>query len=145
MVAWAVPYATDERSLLANSDVEVFTGGGPVVTDAPSSGEPGTAAIPLFSLPRDVQVVGLPHLNVTVTGTGAGTHLFFKLVDREADRVLDLHCLCDVQQLAGLADQTQPRQPPEQVVDQLNKRAGADDSRRSAPFRERNVEQFLPR
>ena len=62
----------------------------PVVTDAPSAGEPGTASIPLFAPKRDVQVVGIPHVIVTITGTGAGTHLFFKLVDREANRVVDL-------------------------------------------------------
>jgi ABC-2 type transport system ATP-binding protein len=62
----------------------------PVVTDGPSAGEPGTASIPVFGATRNTQVVGIPHLNVAVTGTGAGTHLFFKLVDREANRVLDL-------------------------------------------------------
>jgi ABC-2 type transport system ATP-binding protein len=61
-----------------------------VVADAPSGGEPGTGTIPVLTAPRPTQIVGIPHADVTVTGFGAGTHLFFKLVDREANRVLDL-------------------------------------------------------
>jgi ABC-2 type transport system ATP-binding protein len=63
----------------------------PVVTDAPSlAGDPGTGSVPVLAAARDTQVVGIPHVDGTITGAGAGTHLFFKLVDREANRVLDL-------------------------------------------------------
>jgi ABC-2 type transport system ATP-binding protein len=62
----------------------------PVVTDAPSGGEPGTGTIPVLTAAKDTTVFGIPHATVAVSGTGAGTHLFFKLVDREANRVLDL-------------------------------------------------------
>jgi ABC-2 type transport system ATP-binding protein len=66
------------------------TGVDSVVTDAPSGGEPGTGTIAVLTALRPTQIVGIPHADVTVTGVGAGTHLFFKLVDREANRVLDL-------------------------------------------------------
>jgi ABC-2 type transport system ATP-binding protein len=63
----------------------------PVVTDAPSiSGDPGTGTLPVLTATKATQVVGIGHVTGTVTGVGAGTHLFFKLVDREANRVLDL-------------------------------------------------------
>jgi ABC-2 type transport system ATP-binding protein len=63
----------------------------PIVTDAPSlSGDPGTGTVPVLTATKATQVVGIPHITGTVTGVGAGTHLFFKLVDREANRVLDL-------------------------------------------------------
>jgi ABC-2 type transport system ATP-binding protein len=63
----------------------------PVVTDAPSiSGDPGTGTLPVLTATKATQVVGIGHVMGTVTGVGAGTHLFFKLVDREANRVLDL-------------------------------------------------------
>lgn len=37
-----------------------------------------------------LQVLGIPHAWITYSGTGPGTHLFFKLVDREANQVIDL-------------------------------------------------------
>ena len=35
-------------------------------------------------------IVGIPHVRLAVSGVGLGTHLFFKLVDREANQVIDL-------------------------------------------------------
>src|SRR5438045_4095320 len=56
----------------------------PIVTDAPSiSGDPGTGTVAVLTATKNTQVVGIPHATGTVTGVGAGTHLFFKLVDRE--------------------------------------------------------------
>src|SRR4051794_9020115 len=63
---------------------------GPVTTDSPSSGQPDTVTIPVLATAGGVQLVGLPHVDLDVSGTGLGTHLFFKLVDREANRVVDL-------------------------------------------------------
>ena len=59
------------------------------------------------------------------------------------DRVLGFHRLGDVEQLARFADQAEPRQPAEQIVEQLAERAGADDPPRPAAFGERHVEQLL--
>src|SRR4051794_25063328 len=62
-----------------------------VVTDGPSGGQPDTVTIAVLDTgDRGRLVVGLPHVDLDVTGTGLGAHLFFKLVDREANRVLDL-------------------------------------------------------
>ena len=61
------------------------------------------------------------------------------------DRVLGFHRLGDVEQLAGFADQAQPRQPSKQVVDQLAERAGPDDPPRLAALGQRHVEQLLLR
>jgi ABC-2 type transport system ATP-binding protein len=62
-----------------------------VTTDGPSiSGDPGTGTVPVLTATKATQIVGIPHVTGTMTGVGAGTHLFFKLVDREANRVLDL-------------------------------------------------------
>ena len=61
----------------------------PVVTDGYSS-DPGTLTIPVYGgRATDSTVIGIPHISGTVTGAGAGAHLFFKLVDREAKTVLD--------------------------------------------------------
>lgn len=60
----------------------------PIVTDGYSS-DPGTLSVPVFQATAATTVVGIPHLSLTVSGAGAGAHLFFKLVDRESKAVLD--------------------------------------------------------
>ena len=62
----------------------------PIVTDGPSGGQPDTATVPVLAAAGATQIVGIPHVDLDVTGTGLGTHLFFKLVDREAAQVVDL-------------------------------------------------------
>jgi ABC-2 type transport system ATP-binding protein len=67
-------------------------GTGTVLAASPSgANDPGTLTVDT-GIVGDGQktIVGIPHVVLTVSGTGLGTHLFFKLVDREASQVLDL-------------------------------------------------------
>src|ERR1041384_3657054 len=51
--------------------------------------DPGTLTIPTDIAPG-ATIAGIPSVTVHLSGTGAGAHLFFKLVDREANQVVDL-------------------------------------------------------
>jgi len=67
-------------------------GTGTVLAASPSgANDPGTLTVDT-GIVGDGQktIVGLPRVVLNVSGTGLGTHLFFKLVDREANQVLDL-------------------------------------------------------
>jgi hypothetical protein len=63
-----------------------------VLAATPSgSGDPGTLTVDTGIVGDGRKtIVGLPYVRLSVSGTGLGTHLFFKLVDREANQVLDL-------------------------------------------------------
>ena len=62
----------------------------PVVTDAATAGEPGTMVVPVLDdAAADRQIVGIGHVSGRISGTGPGTNLIFKLVDREAGQVLN--------------------------------------------------------
>lgn len=64
---------------------------GPVVTDASTAGEPGTMSVHvLTNAEADTQIVGIGHVNGTITGAGSGTNLIFKLVDTQTGHVIDL-------------------------------------------------------
>jgi ABC-2 type transport system ATP-binding protein len=55
------------------------------------AGDPGTLTVDTGIVGDGSKtIVGLPHVRLSVSGTGLGTHLFFKLVDREASQVIDL-------------------------------------------------------
>ncbi|MFN2610610.1 MAG: CocE/NonD family hydrolase [Actinomycetota bacterium] len=60
----------------------------PLVTDGYST-DPQTINIEITTTSDRTTVVGIPHISGTVTGLGAGAHLFFKLADRESKTVLD--------------------------------------------------------
>jgi ABC-2 type transport system ATP-binding protein len=74
------------------------TGAGPAgidtaVTDgATSSSDPGQVTVPILTAPAkaDVPIVGIGHVNATVTVSGAVTELFFRLIDKNTGGVLDL-------------------------------------------------------
>ena len=75
----------------------------PVVSDgvAPPT-DPGSITVPVLAAGRSaVDVVGEPHADLDVTIDGPGVHLFFKLVDREANQVVDLQA--ESLRLGGLA------------------------------------------
>lgn len=63
----------------------------PLVTDAASqAGDPSALTVPVFTAKRDTMVVGEGHVNLDVTVAGSSTDLFFKLVDKNSGKVLDL-------------------------------------------------------
>jgi ABC-2 type transport system ATP-binding protein len=76
----------------------VPTGAGPAgvdtaVTDgATSAGDPGQVTVPVVTAPAhaDLPIVGIGHVNATVTVNGAATELFFRLIDKNTGGVLDL-------------------------------------------------------
>ena len=79
----------------------------PVVSDgvAPPT-DPGSITVPVLAAGRSaVDVVGEPHADLDVTIDGPGVHLFFKLVDREANQVVDLQA--ESLRLGGLLPLTQ--------------------------------------
>jgi ABC-2 type transport system ATP-binding protein len=79
-------------------DHGVPTGAGPAgldtaVTDgATNAGDPGQVTVPVVTAPAhsDIPIVGIGHVNATVTVNGAATELFFRLVDQQTGEVLDL-------------------------------------------------------
>lgn len=76
----------------------VPTGAGPTgldsaVTDgATSAGDPGQVTVPVLSAPAgaDVPIVGIGHVNATVTVDGSATDLFLRLIDKNTGEVVDL-------------------------------------------------------
>lgn len=63
----------------------------PVVTDGPSpSGDPTAATIALLTAKHDELVVGEGHVSLDLTVDGPSSNVFFKLVDVQANKVLDL-------------------------------------------------------
>ncbi|MDQ1438763.1 MAG: type transport system ATP-binding protein [Acidimicrobiaceae bacterium] len=63
---------------------------GVAITDTSTAGEPGTMVVPVLdAAAADRQIVGIGHVSGTITGSGPGTNLIFKLVDVEDKRVLD--------------------------------------------------------
>ena len=79
-------------------DHGVPTGAGPAgvdtaVTDgATNSSDPGQVTVPVVTAPAhaDVPIVGIGHVNATVTVNGAATELFFRLIDKSTGGVVDL-------------------------------------------------------
>ena len=79
-------------------DHGVPTGAGPAgvdtaVTDgATNTGDPGQVTVPVVTAPAhaDVPIVGIGHVNATVTVNGAATELFFRLIDKNTGDVVDL-------------------------------------------------------
>ncbi|MFL5824385.1 MAG: CocE/NonD family hydrolase [Solirubrobacteraceae bacterium] len=69
------------------------SGAGPTFTDgATNSSDPGQVTVPVVSAPAhsDLPIVGIGHVNATVTVNGSATELFFRLIDKNAGTVLDL-------------------------------------------------------
>lgn len=63
------------------------------VTDgATNSSDPGQVTVPVLTAPKtsDVPIVGISHVNATVTVNGAAAELFFRLIDQSTGDVLDL-------------------------------------------------------
>ena len=72
----------------------IVSTGGPNPTDTAmletASSGPATLRIPITTAGANgLHVVGTPCATVTVSGLGAGAHLYFKLVDKEDNDVLD--------------------------------------------------------
>jgi ABC-2 type transport system ATP-binding protein len=84
--------------MLVNTGLKTSIGGAgtpseqTILAATPSgAGDPGTLTTDTGIVgDGQMQIVGSPRVRLTVSGTGLGTHLFFKLVDREAAQVLDL-------------------------------------------------------
>lgn len=85
----------------------VPTGAGPAgldtaVTDgASNANDPGQLSVPVLTAgAADVPIVGIGHVDATVSLAGAATELFFRLVDKQTDEVLDLQTVpCRVDNL----------------------------------------------
>jgi ABC-2 type transport system ATP-binding protein len=62
------------------------------VTDgATNSSDPGQVTVPILTAGRtDVPIVGIGHVNATVTVDGNATNLFFRLIDKSTGDVVDL-------------------------------------------------------
>lgn len=69
----------------------VNNGTNTVTTDTPApANDPGSMNVPILTTTAPTQIAGIPRADVTVNGVGSGANLFFKLVDREANIVIDL-------------------------------------------------------
>ncbi|MHB8510705.1 MAG: CocE/NonD family hydrolase [Actinomycetota bacterium] len=75
--------------LPTSAQVPASPGLGTITTASVSAAnDPGTLTIPT-TIGGGTTIVGVPHATLTLTGTGLGTHLFLKLVDVEANSVID--------------------------------------------------------
>jgi hypothetical protein len=83
------------------------TGAGPAGTDAvetdgaTNSNDPGQVTVPVVTAgSTDIPVVGIGHVNASVSVAGAATELFFRLVDKNTGEVVDLQTVpCRVDNL----------------------------------------------
>jgi ABC-2 type transport system ATP-binding protein len=98
----------------------VPTGAGPVgvdtaVTDgATEANDPGQVTVPVLTAGKqDVPIVGIGHVNATVTVDGSSTNLFFRLIDKDTGDVVDLQTSpLRLDNLDLVDDGTSPNLPP---------------------------------
>jgi ABC-2 type transport system ATP-binding protein len=102
-------------------DHGIPTGTGPLgedaaVTDGASAPEdPGQVTVPVFTntATKPVEIVGEPHVNLSVTVDGSSTELFFRLVDENTGEVVDLQTTAQrVDNLQPENDVARPDVPP---------------------------------